>query len=181
MWEDMLANYDENDPNLQAKIEEIWKGSLDEYTKTQDPKDLSRHWQHSSDLEEMQYQNFREKFEFQPNNPYTALSSPLEGIKQVIQSGDIIELAKLLEAHLQKHPTDSKGWRALGLVYQERDQDQSSVTCFLQSIKHDPADRQSYLQLGVSCLNIFDEIHSMNFIGKLSLGAQWGYKRPVKI
>jgi uncharacterized protein HemY len=151
---------------MQAKVEEIWKDSMKQYMDTKDEADLARHWQHASDLEEMQYQNFKEKFVFSENNPYQALSNPLENIKQVIESGDTRELANLLEAHLQKNPTDSKGWRVLGEVFQERDQDQRSVTCFLNSIKHDPTDRDSLLQLGVTCLNIFDEIHSMSHIGK---------------
>ena len=169
MWEDMLANYDVNDPKLGEKIEEIWKDSMEDFKKTNDPGKLSEHWQHASDIEEMQYQNFSKDYKFLENNPYNALTNPLEGIKQVIETGDTLELSKLLEAHLQKNPKDSKGWKALGFVTQERDQDQKSVTCFLNAIKHDPTDKDVLLQLGVSCLNIFDEIHSMSHIGMLYL------------
>ena len=166
MWEDMLANYDENDPNLQANIEKIWKESIDKYVETQDPADVSEHWQHASDMEEIQYKNFSEVYKFQENNPYSSLANPLEGIKQVIESGNSVELCQVLEAHLQKNPKDAQGWRALGVIYQNRDQDQQSVTCLLQAIKANPTDKDALLQLGVSCLNIFDEIHAMNFIGK---------------
>jgi peroxin-5 len=117
-------------------------------------------------MEEMQYRNFSEVYNFQENNPYTSLANPLEGIKQIIESGNTIELTQLLEAHLQKNPNDAKGWRVLGMLFQDRDQDQKGVTCLLQAIKANPADKDSLLQLGVSCLNIFDEIHAMNFIGK---------------
>lgn len=162
-----MANYDENDPNLQSKIEEIWKESLEQYVESGDPKHLSEHWQHSSDMEEMQYRNFTDVYKFQENNPYSSLSNPLEGIKQVIESGNTRVLTQVLEAHLQKNPKDADGWRVLGMIFQDRDQDQKGVTCLLQAIKANPTDKDSLLQLGVSCLNIFDEIHAMNFIGNL--------------
>ena len=136
MKEEMLANYDENSQNFEAKIEEI------------------------------ENQKLKKEYKFKNNNPYNSLSNPLEGIKQVIESGDTLELSKLLEAHLQKNPTDSKGWKALGFITQERDQDQNSVICFLNAIKHNPTDKDVLLQLGVSYLNIFDQIHSMSHIVK---------------
>ena len=70
----------------------------------------------------------------------------------------------MLEEHLKHNETDSEGWRMLGFMLQENDQDQQSCTALLQSIKHNPSDLHSLLQLGVSCTNILDEVHAMKYL-----------------
>ena len=104
-------------------------------------------------------------FTFTKNNPYTQTTNPLQKIKPIIESGNLLNLVYVIEAHLQKQPNDAKGWRALGFIYQELDQDHQSVECFIQSVKHNSLDRQSLLQLGVSSLNIFDNVESLKYIG----------------
>ena len=47
---------------------------------------------------------------------------------------------------------------------QENDQDQKSITCFMNSIKNNPQNLDSLLSLGVSCTNILDEVKAMNFL-----------------
>ena len=70
----------------------------------------------------------------------------------------------MLEEHLKHNEADSEGWRMLGFMLQENDQDQQSCTALLQSIKHNPSDLHSLLQLGVSCTNILDEVHAMKYL-----------------
>ena len=43
-------------------------------------------------------------------------TTPLESLRQVLDSGDVLELIKVLEAHLKQNPKDAAGWRALGQV-----------------------------------------------------------------
>ena len=128
--------------------------------------ELGEQWRESSKVEHQQYQNFRSQYNFESKNIYENLSKPLESLRQVLDSGNVLELIKVLEAHLEKNPQDAQGWRALGHVHQEQDQDQKGLTCFLKAVQINPADRHSLLQLGVSCTNIFDEVHAMNYIGR---------------
>lgn len=100
------------------------------------------------------------------NNVYDEEKNPLEKIKAIIESGNLLELVQLLKAHLKKNSSDVKGWRSLGLIYQELDQDQTALKCFMISLRHDAHDRQSLLQLGLSSLNILDEIQTLKYIGK---------------
>lgn len=75
-----------------------------------------------------------------------------------------MKISLVLQAHLQKNPQDGDYWRALGQVHQELDQDQKSVSCFLKSADLNPLDSESYLQLGVSCSNILDEVHAIHYL-----------------
>ena len=174
MWEDLLADYNPEDPKNQESIKEIWKDVLDMATEEQNQKseELGEQWRESSEVEHQQYQSFRSQYTFESKNIYENLSKPLESLRQVLDSGNVLELIKVLEAHLAKNPQDAEGWRALGHVHQEQDQDQKGLTCFLKAVQIDPADRHSLLQLGVSCTNIFDEVHAMNYIGKWEM--VWG-------
>lgn len=54
----------------------------------------------------------------------------------------------------------------LGRILQENDQDQKSITCFMNSINHNPENLDSLLSLGISCTNVLDEVKAMNFLKK---------------
>jgi peroxin-5 len=166
MWEDIFKNYDENDPELASRLEKVWQESIKNYEAFGDEESLASHWQHATDMEELQYKNFTDQYNFDQNNPYTSHDAPLTLLKDVLATGNSINTTLVLEAHLQKHPEDFRAWRALGMFYQELDQDQNSVSCLLNAVKYNPTDKDTYLQLGVSCANIFDEIHAMSFIEK---------------
>ncbi len=69
-----------------------------------------------------------------------------------------------LEAHLQKNRDDGETWRILGRILQENDQDQKSVTCFMNCLKTNPQNLDCLLSLGVSCTNTLDEVRAMNYL-----------------
>lgn len=69
-----------------------------------------------SDIDELQYHNFQKEYQFSKNNEYSKLENPLLQIKSCLEGGNSIKIKNILEAHLQKNPTDSKGWRALGIT-----------------------------------------------------------------
>lgn len=166
MWDNILKNYDENDPQLTEKLENLWKESLKNYEAFGNEEDLVEHWQYASDLEEMQYQNFTDQYKFNDSNPYVNLQNPLDNLKATLQSGDLPHSVLIIEAHLQKNVNDYKAWRSLGILLQDMDQDQKSVSCLLNALRYNPNDKDTYLQLGVSCTNIFDEIHALSFLEK---------------
>ena len=166
MWQEMLDNYDEKDPLLKEKLDKIWKESLKNYETYGDIDYLAESWQNATDLEEMQYQNFSETYNFNKENKFVNKKNPLAELKTYLAKGNPHLVVEILEAHLQKNPQDSKGWQALGVLLQELDLDQPSVTCFLNSVKYAPKNSNALLQLGVSCTNIFDKIHAMSFLEK---------------
>lgn len=69
-----------------------------------------------------------------------------------------------LEAHLEKNLQDGESWRILGRILQENDQDQKSIPCFTNCLKHSPNNLDCLLSLGVSCTNVLDEVKAMNFL-----------------
>jgi len=115
---------------------------------------MQKHWQVASDIEELQYSNMSQTYKFDKENPYENMKNPHLGYVQAIKVGDTMKAILMLEQHLQKNETDFEGWRMLGFLLQENDQDQKSCSSLLQSIKHNPEDIHSLLQLGISCTNI---------------------------
>ncbi len=166
MWKDLMDNYKEDDPKMKDKLEDIWKESIKNYEEFGDEEYLVKAWQASNDLEEMQYANFNETYDFKKDNKNIDLENPIEKLPEILRNGNLIQTIDILEAHLQKHPDDYQGWKALGMIHQEMDKDQPSVACFLNSLKYNPQDLSSLLQLGVSCTNILDQVHAMNFIDR---------------
>jgi peroxin-5 len=59
---------------------------------------------------------------------------------------------------------DGDTWRILGRILQENDQDQKSITSFLNCLKYNPDNLDCLLSLGVSCANTLDEVKAMNFL-----------------
>lgn len=166
MWRKLYENYDENDPQLEDKLKKIWAESVKNYEALADPEKMNEHWQTAHAMQDFQYLNFSSEYKYQENNPYHEHPQPLELLKEKLTAGDNRQVALVLEAHLQKHPEDARAWRTLGMTFQDLDQDRLSVSCFLNALKNAPNDSATYLQLGVSCTNMFDEIHAMSFLEK---------------
>jgi len=82
----------------------------------------------------------------------------------LINKGNNDQAVLALEAHLQKHMEDGDTWRILGRILQENDQDQKSITSFLNCLKYNPDNLDCLLSLGVSCANTLDEVKAMNFL-----------------
>lgn len=125
---------------------------------------MQKHWGIAQEMEEMQYQNMKDTYSFNKENPYKDIQNPHVEFIEAVKTGDSQKAIYMLEEHLKHNETDSEGWRMLGFMLQENDQDQQSCTALLQSIKHNPSDLHSLLQLGVSCTNILDEVHAMKYL-----------------
>ena len=173
VWKEMYENYDPNDPQMAEKIEKIWKESINKYDDLHDGEQLNDHWQKTHVLDDLQYLEQNSEFKFSETNPYQNHDHPLSLLKEKLLSGDNIQVALVLEAHLQKHPEDYKAWKSLGRIFQDLDQDIKSLPCFMNSLKHNPDERDTYLQLGVSCSNLFKEVNGLAFLEK------WLHLSPV--
>lgn len=101
---------------------------------------------------------------FDPNNPYKEAPFPKQLALELINQGNNNQAILALEAHLQKNLEDGESWRILGRILQENDQDQKSIPCFNNCLKHNPDNLDCLLSLGVSCTNILDEVKAMNYL-----------------
>jgi peroxin-5 len=108
--------------------------------------------------------DIKAEYIFNPQNPYLNAEFPKEVALDLINKGNNDQAVLALEAHLQKHMEDGDTWRILGRILQENDQDQKSITCFLNCLKYNPDNLDCLLSLGVSCANTLDEVKAMNFL-----------------
>ena len=162
-WEEKLKNYEEeyaNQADFEKMLEERYMNVLQEMNF-----DLTEAWQASTDLEEqLVHGPTKEEYAFDPNNPYKEVPFPKQLALELINQGNNNQAILALEAHLQKQPTDAETWRILGRILQENDQDQKSIPCFNNCLKHDPNNLDCLLSLGVSCTNVLDEVKAMNYL-----------------
>lgn len=129
--------------------------------------DMNEAWQSATDLEEeLVHGDIRQNYVYSKDNPYKDEQNKKQLALQFINRGLNNQAILALQAYTQEQPEDSEGWRILGRILQENDQDQKSITCFMNSIKFNPENLDSLLSLGVSCTNILDEVKAMNFLKK---------------
>ena len=160
LWNKMVDNYDSENPELMDKLNEEWLGIMNDWNKDM----FNDHWQSANDIEEMQYSNMKKTYQFEQNNKYLESEGAHRLFLDNIKEGNTTEAIFSLEAHLKNHPNDHLGWNMLGGLLQENDQDQKSVTAYLQALKVKPDCMQSLLQLGIGCTNILDETHSNMYL-----------------
>ncbi len=73
----------------------------------------------------------RKKYEFKKDNPYKSLENLLELAKKLIAEERSQDAIMVLEAEVQKNPASSEGWRLLGQLHAENDEDEPAVACLL--------------------------------------------------
>jgi hypothetical protein len=125
-WSTAMKNYNPEDPDMLEKLQGEWNSIIDNWDVTEDA--MEKHWQVASDIEEMQFGNLKSNYGFSKQNPYANHANPHIGYLDAITKGDTPTAILMLEVHLQKHETDSQGWRLLGILLQENDQDQKSCS-----------------------------------------------------
>jgi len=69
-----------------------------------------------------------------------------------------------LEAEVQRNPESSEGWRIMGQLYAEMDQDVEAIRCLRRGHEVDPYNLDSLLALGVSCTNESDQLPAMRYM-----------------
>ena len=170
MWTEMARNYDPDNPELVEKLNQKWEGLLEEWNEDR----LSEHWQVAQDLQEAQNLVPGEYRPSRGPNQYLNANNPHRIFIDLYNKGETGGCIKALEAHLNKHPQDHTGWRMLGVLLQENDQDNESIPAFLKAIRIEPNCREALFQLGVSCTNVLDEVTSMMYLQRwLKTHPEW--------
>jgi len=104
------------------------------------------------------------EYKFQGDNPYLDADSPLAEAQRLLREGRDREALLALEAEVQKNPESSEGWRQLGQLYAELDQDVEAIQCLRKGHEVDPYNLDSLLALGVSCTNELDQLPALRYL-----------------
>lgn len=104
------------------------------------------------------------QYAFQKENPYQNNDDPLALAMQLLREGRDREALLALEAEVQKHPDSSEGWRQLGQLYAELDQDVEAIHCLQKGHEVDPYNLPTLLALGVSLTNELDQIPALRYL-----------------
>merc|ERR1719446_206381 len=121
---------------------------------------LEQAWLGNDDMEAIwrsgNQKNAEYKFQ-EGDNPYLDSDNPLAEAQRLLREGRDREALLALEAEVQKNPDSSEGWRMLGQLYAELDQDVEAIRCLRRGHEVDPYNLESLLALGVSCTNELDQ------------------------
>eukprot|EP00929_Paragymnodinium_shiwhaense_P000396 TRINITY_DN100651_c0_g1_i1.p1 TRINITY_DN100651_c0_g1~~TRINITY_DN100651_c0_g1_i1.p1 ORF type:complete len:704 (-),score=148.31 TRINITY_DN100651_c0_g1_i1:219-2330(-) len=104
------------------------------------------------------------QYQFQENNPYLSEESPLALALRLIREGRDREALLALEAEVTRNPESSEGWRIMGQLYAEMDQDVEAIQCLRKGHEVDPYNLDSLLALGVSCTNELDQLPALRYL-----------------
>jgi len=103
-------------------------------------------------------------YQFQKDNPYADHPDPLAEAQRLIAEGRDREAMLALEAEVTRNPDSSEGWRQLGQLYAEMDQDVEAIQCLRKGHEVDPYNLESLLALGVSCTNELDQLPALRYL-----------------
>merc|ERR1719183_370387 len=127
-------------------MEEFWNNYGDDLTQLEDA------WNKADELK------------FQEDNQYLNADDPLSIARQLLREGKDKEAMLALEAEVQKNPESSEGWRMLGEIYAEQDQDVEAIQCLRKGHEADPYNLQSLLALAVSLTNELDQLPALRYL-----------------
>eukprot|EP00928_Gymnodinium_smaydae_P077985 TRINITY_DN6157_c0_g1_i1.p1 TRINITY_DN6157_c0_g1~~TRINITY_DN6157_c0_g1_i1.p1 ORF type:complete len:761 (-),score=185.40 TRINITY_DN6157_c0_g1_i1:55-2238(-) len=108
--------------------------------------------------------NSRAEYKFEENNKYLEHTDPLAEAQRLLREGRDREAMLCLEAEVQRNPESSEGWRQLGQLYAEMDQDVEAIQCLRKGHEVDPYNLDSLLALGVSCTNELDQLEALKYL-----------------
>mmetsp|Transcript_68418 Transcript_68418/g.164244 ORF Transcript_68418/g.164244 Transcript_68418/m.164244 type:complete len:791 (-) Transcript_68418:134-2506(-) len=106
----------------------------------------------------------RGEHKFAEDNPYVDHENPLAEAQRLIREGRDREALLCLEAEVQRNPDSSEGWRLLGQLFAELDQDVEAIQCLRKGHEADPYNLDSLLALGVSCTNELDQPQALKYL-----------------
>merc|ERR1719194_23380 len=108
--------------------------------------------------------NKNAEYKFQGDNPYGDSNDPLAEAQRLLREGRDREALLALEAEVTKNPESSEGWRMLGQLFAELDQDVEAIQCLRKGHEADPYNLESLLALGVSCTNELDQLPALKYL-----------------
>merc|ERR1712176_1256203 len=83
---------------------------------------------------------------------------------RLLREGRDREALLALEAEVTRNPEGSEGWRQLGQLYAELDQDVEAIQRLRRGHEVDPYNLDSLLALGVSCTNELDQLEALRYL-----------------
>jgi len=104
------------------------------------------------------------EYQFSSENKYLESADPLAEALRLLREGRDREALLALEAEVQRNPESSEGWRQLGQLYAELDQDVEAIQCLRRGHEVDPYNLDSLLALGVSCTNELDQLPALRYL-----------------
>merc|ERR1719434_461326 len=108
--------------------------------------------------------NKMSEYQFTKENDYLDSDSPLAEAQRLLREGRDREALLALEAEVQRNPENSEGWRQLGQLYADMDQDVEAIQCLRKGHEVDPYNLDSLLALGVSCTNELDRLEALRYL-----------------
>lgn len=155
----------EGAPQGMADLERMWN-----MEQLGDGDLMEQAWNNDMTMEQMEAmwgggQPTRAEYEFQKDNQYLDESGDLLAkALQLIREGRDREALLCLEAEVQRNPQSSEGWRHMGQLYAELDQDIEAIQCLRKGHEVDPYNLDSLLALGVSCTNELDQLPALRYM-----------------
>merc|ERR1712003_42312 len=104
------------------------------------------------------------EYQFSKDNKYLDSADPLAEAMRLLREGRDREALLALEAEVTRNPESSEGWRQLGQLYAELDQDVEAIQCLRRGHEVDPYNLDSLLALGVSCTNELDQLPALRYL-----------------
>lgn len=178
--EEMWKAAAEGNPQTLEELEQLWKDSGLPAEHLKEMEDmwklagedgeaamLEQAWLGNDDMEAIwrsgNQKNAEYKFQ-EGDNPYLDSDNPLAEAQRLLREGRDREALLALEAEVQKNPESSEGWRLLGQLYAELDQDVEAIQCLRKGHEVDPYNLDSLLALGVSCTNELDQLPALRYL-----------------
>lgn len=141
-------------------MNDMWRAAME----NSEAEMMSGAWDQAGGMEHLWRGAKNAEYKFQDDNPYTGSDSPLAEAQRLIREGRDREALLALEAEVQKNPDSSEGWRMLGQLYAELDQDVEAIQCLRKGHEVDPYNLDSLLALGVSCTNELDQLPALRYM-----------------
>eukprot|EP00923_Selenidium_pygospionis_P040030 GHVN01069347.1.p1 GENE.GHVN01069347.1~~GHVN01069347.1.p1 ORF type:complete len:317 (-),score=21.78 GHVN01069347.1:1047-1997(-) len=103
-------------------------------------------------------------YTFEPNNPYLNIANPGLRGRELVREGKTSEAILALEAEVTADPECSEGWRMLGELHADNDQDVEAIECLKRGHQADPYNLESLMALGVSLANEFNQSDALGYL-----------------
>ncbi|XP_047320093.1 peroxisome biogenesis protein 5-like [Impatiens glandulifera] len=101
---------------------------------------------------------------FSDMNPYVGHANPLKEGQDLFRKGLLSEAVLALEAEVLKNPSNSEGWRLLGVAHAENDDDQQAIASMMRAHEVDPTNLEILLALGVSHTNELEQAAALKYL-----------------
>ena len=140
-----------------AEIPEDWAREFEEMQRGNPEWAMENVWDHVSGEQAALRAAERSHYQFTDPNPYLGNKDALEIGRDLFRRGVLSEAALALEAAVRADAQLCEGWRLLGTVHAENDDDRRAIAAMTKANEADPANLEVLLSLAVSHTNELDQ------------------------